>query len=113
MKEGWLLWAGPMAGCGQVGGQEELPLGASAPKPEGRLFGGTLRIQSPPHLGKIYCVWFSGLHLIGGREVEALGVSLSQMLSVAKAGQRQRLGLCLGLKGRGWGAGLSHGGGQS
>ena len=51
--------------------------------------------------------------MIGGREVEVLGVSLSQMLSVAKAGQRQRLGLCLGLKGRGWGAGLSHGGGQS
>ena len=28
------------------------------------------------------------------------------MLSVAEAGQRQRLGLCLGLKGGGWGAEL-------
>ena len=51
--------------------------------------------------------------MIGGREVEGLGVSLPQMLSIAEAGQRQGLGLCLGLKGWGWEAGLSHGGSRS
>ena len=77
------------------------------------MFEGTLKILPPPDLGKIHCVWFSGLHLIGGREVEGLGVSLPQMLSIAEAGQRQGLGLCLGLKGWGWEAGLSHGGSRS
>lgn len=61
----------------------------------------------------MYCVWFSSLHSIGGREVEGLGVSVPQMLSVAEAGQRQRLGLGLGPKGWDWGVGLSYGGGRS
>lgn len=114
VNEGRLASSGwSYGGCGQVGGQEELPFGASAPKLESRLFEGTLKILPPPDLGKIHCVWFSGLHLIGGREVEGLGVSLPQMLSIAEAGQRQGLGLCLGLKGWGWGAGLSHGGSRS
>lgn len=104
MKEGWPLWAGPMAGCGQVGPGRSCHSEYLLQSQRADCLGHTEDPTSPSPGEDLLCLVF-GSAFDQGQGGGGAGGLLSQMLSVAKAGQRQRLGLCLGLKGRAGGRG--------
>lgn len=59
MKEGWLLWAGPMAGCGQVGGPGGAAIRSICSKARGQIVWGHTEDPTSPSPGEdLLCLVF-------------------------------------------------------